>query len=76
MTTTSLSGASKEAIEATMSNIEHTHPIGRAGEPREIGDICVFLGSEESSFMTGSEVVADGGRFLRTRVEKFGSKVD
>jgi NAD(P)-dependent dehydrogenase (short-subunit alcohol dehydrogenase family) len=37
------------------------HPMGRLGLAREIADAVVFLASEESSFMTGSELVIDGG---------------
>ena len=37
------------------------HPIGRFGLASEIADAVVFLASEESSFMTGSELVVDGG---------------
>ena len=36
-------------------------PIGRLGRPEEVGWPLVFLASDESSFMTGSEVVIDGG---------------
>lgn len=37
-------------------------PMGRAGEPAEIGRIAVFLASDESSYITGQVVYADGGR--------------
>jgi NAD(P)-dependent dehydrogenase (short-subunit alcohol dehydrogenase family) len=36
-------------------------PIGHIGEPAEIGAVAAFLASADSSFMTGSEVFADGG---------------
>ena len=36
-------------------------PVGRLGRPEEVGWPIVFLASDESSFMTGSEVVIDGG---------------
>lgn len=36
-------------------------PMGRAGNPEEIALGAVFLASDESSFMTGSELVIDGG---------------
>jgi NAD(P)-dependent dehydrogenase (short-subunit alcohol dehydrogenase family) len=36
-------------------------PMGRAGHPEEVASVVAFLASEESSFMTGSVVVADGG---------------
>ena len=36
-------------------------PMGRAGQPDEIAWGAVFLASDESSFVTGSELVIDGG---------------
>ncbi len=36
-------------------------PMGRAGRPEEIAYGALFLASDESSFMTGSELVIDGG---------------
>ncbi len=36
-------------------------PIGHVGDPTEIAGVAAFLASSDSSFMTGSEVFADGG---------------
>ena len=37
------------------------HPIGRLGQPEEIARGAVFLASAESSFMTGADLLLDGG---------------
>jgi len=37
-------------------------PLGRMGEPGEVGRLVVFLASDESAFSTGSEFVVDGGQ--------------
>ena len=37
------------------------HPIGRLGQPEDIANAAAFLASDQSSFMTGSDVYVDGG---------------
>jgi NAD(P)-dependent dehydrogenase (short-subunit alcohol dehydrogenase family) len=36
-------------------------PLQRFGEPKEIGGVCTFLASDDSSFMTGAALVIDSG---------------
>jgi len=47
--------------EATLNVIKGMHPIGRLGEPEEIAELILWLGSEKSSFVTGSYYPIDGG---------------
>lgn len=54
-------GLSPEALEATEAGIRAMIPIGRFGQPGEIADAVVFLASDESTFLLGAELVADGG---------------
>jgi len=42
-------------------NAESLHPLGRLGKPVEVAYAALFLACEESSFVTGAELVIDGG---------------
>jgi len=53
-----LSGISEEEIKVAL---DHAQPIPHVARPEEIAKVACFLLSEESSYMTGSLVAADGG---------------
>ena len=40
-------------------------PLGRFGKPSEAASLALFLGSDESSFITGQVIIIDGGEALR-----------
>lgn len=48
-------------LQHVYDTIDSFQPIGRPGEPREIANVVLFLASDESSFMTGAVIAADGG---------------
>jgi L-rhamnose 1-dehydrogenase len=39
-------------------------PVGRVGEPRDIGDVVKLLAREESRYVNGAEIVVDGGLII------------
>lgn len=47
--------------ERARSEFLKFHPIGRFGTPRDIGEMVAFLGSEQAGFVSGTEIVVDGG---------------
>jgi NAD(P)-dependent dehydrogenase (short-subunit alcohol dehydrogenase family) len=52
-------------VEEGKKELEGLHPIGRIGRPEEIAAAILFLASDEASFITGAELVADGGYTAR-----------
>ena len=48
--------------EAEMfENLSKTQPIGRMGKPEEVGNLALYLCSDEASFITGTDFPIDGG---------------
>lgn len=37
------------------------HPAGRVGKPEDVAQACLFLGSSQAGFITGTSLVVDGG---------------
>ncbi len=50
--------------EQTARAVIGKHPIGRAGEPREVTSLVLWLCSDEASFVTGAIIPVDGGLIL------------
>jgi len=51
--------------DALRKEFETGIPLGRIAHPREIASVALFLASDESSYMTGAELVVDGGFMAR-----------
>lgn len=48
-------------VEEMEDRVNAVIPLRRSGQPSELASVCLFLASDDASFMTGSVVVADGG---------------
>jgi NAD(P)-dependent dehydrogenase (short-subunit alcohol dehydrogenase family) len=64
---------SMEQVAHIREEVREAHQLGRFGEPVEIANACLFLASEEASFVTGVALPVDGGytaghRFSTTKL--------
>jgi len=53
-----------EVFSGQLERFERTTPVGRVGEPEDIADVVVFLCSDLARFITGQNIVVDGGLTL------------
>ena len=47
--------------EEGIASVSRTVPLGRLGEPRDVGEACLFLASPLSSYMSGANLLLHGG---------------
>lgn len=57
-----LAGLGRLAEERAKAQVRH--PIGRLGRPEDIANMVLYLASDESTFVTGAEMVVDGGYLM------------
>lgn len=53
------------SAEGATAHMAHLHPLGRLGQPEEIADAIYFLASPRAAFITGSDLLVDGGYTAR-----------
>lgn len=52
-------------IEETRQQLHARQPLGRMGRPQEIGPLALYLASDEAAYVTGAQMVIDGGLTAR-----------
>lgn len=54
-------GLNEEQLGSVKAGIQSQVPLGRFGDPKEIARVATFFASDDSSFVLGAELIADGG---------------
>ena len=52
------------ADSATIEDLQAKQPLGRFAEPREVAEVCAYLLSDQSSYVTGALIAVDGALAL------------
>jgi NAD(P)-dependent dehydrogenase (short-subunit alcohol dehydrogenase family) len=55
-------GMAEDVLKEFAAGVQAKVPLKRFGESRDVAQVALFLASEDSAFMTGSEVSVDGGK--------------
>jgi NAD(P)-dependent dehydrogenase (short-subunit alcohol dehydrogenase family) len=56
----------RDQVDDFLARVRHANALGRIGDPREVAEVVVFLCSERASYITGEDIVVDGG-YLRVK---------
>jgi 3-oxoacyl-[acyl-carrier protein] reductase len=56
-----------QALQAQLAPVGATIPVGRLGDPLELGNLVAFLASQQASYITGAVYQVDGG-FIRSNI--------
>jgi 3-oxoacyl-[acyl-carrier protein] reductase len=67
MSTGERSGLSPDEQEQRMVAFGGFSPMGRAGSAEDIANAVAYFASDESAFVTGRELVVDGGHLVRSQ---------
>ena len=51
---------SEEEAKKHLENVKKIVPLGRMGTPEEVANVCAFIASDETSYVTGSDIPVDG----------------
>lgn len=60
-----MASASPAGLEASIKSAGDRIPLGRMGSPEDIANGILYLASDEASYVTGSELVIDGGDLIK-----------
>lgn len=60
---TALAAQRGGAVEAVRAEVAAANPTGRVGDPAEFGATCAFLASAHAGYITGQNILMDGGAF-------------
>ena len=58
----------ERSVEEVLAEWGASHPLGRIAKSSEVGDLAVFLVSDESAFITGQSIAIDGGLSIQVPV--------
>ena len=62
----SLAGMAADEVEGFLERVRRANALGRIGDPRDVANVTVFLCSDGAAYVTGEDVVVDGG-YLRVK---------